>query len=520
MSRDRWACMRRLARSGVHAATALLLAVAGTSTTARATRAQEPSAREASGVRASPWATLRAGIDSLLDDPAFASAHWGVLIVDPARGDTLYSRNAGKLFLPASNQKLVTGAVALARLGPAYRWTTVLAPRGRVARGVLRGDLLVIGNGDPSMSDAMRGDVRASFDSLARALRVAGVRRITGGLVHAGDALPGDPYGFGWAHDDFDEPYSAPVDELFLNEGFARLVVRGGVRTGARARFEVTPSLGAFPVRLAVRTAAGPVAALARPRVAFEEGAYVVRGTLRPGDSVSFALAIREPARAWLAAFRDALVRQGVRVGTRITRDTSRVVARDTLVAWRSPELARVLPVFEKPSQNQLGELLFRTLGAVFDSTGSEAAGRRVVSEQLARWGVDSTRAAVRDGSGLSRHDYIAPEAIIRLLDAMQRSADSTTFREALPVAGIDGTIANRMRGTAAAGRVQAKTGTLDKARSLSGYVTTAGGATLLFSMLCNNWTTNVRAVERVQDAIAVRLALLPIAPPGNADRR
>ncbi len=468
----------------------------------------------------SPWTALRAGIDSLLDDPSFSNAHWGVLIVDPVRGDTLYSRNAGKLFMPASNEKLITGAVALARLGPSYRWTTLLAARGRVKAGTLEGDLLVIGSGDPSMSDAMRGDVRASFDSLAEALKAVGVRRITGRLVHAGDAMPGDIYGLGWAHDDFDEPYSAPVDELFFNEGFARVIVRGGAKVGRIAAVTVLPAAGAVPMRSLVRTVRTPVAPADRPQLAWEDGAYVVRGALAPRDSAMFAVAIRDPGRAWLAALREALVRRGVSVGTRFARDTAHVSVRDTLVRWQSPTLAEVLPVLEKPSQNQIAELFFRTLGGAFDSAATERAGRRVVTAQLVSWGVDSTHAAVRDGSGLSRHDYVAPDALIAVLDAMRRSADSTTFRASLPVAGVDGTIANRLRGTFAQGRVQAKTGTLDKARSLSGYVTTAGGATLLFSMLANNWTTNVRAVERVQDAIALRLAVLPLAPSRDADRR
>ncbi|MBI3789926.1 MAG: D-alanyl-D-alanine carboxypeptidase/D-alanyl-D-alanine-endopeptidase, partial [Gemmatimonadetes bacterium] len=259
----------------------------------------------------SPWAALRAGIDSLLDDPAFANAQWGVLVVDPVRGDTLYSRNAGKLFMPASNQKLLTGAVALTRLGPAYQWPTLLATNGRVRRGTLAGDLRVIGAGDPSLSDAMRGDVRAAFDTLARALKAQGITRITGRLVHAGDALPGDSYGFGWAHDDFDEPYSAPVDELMLNEGIATVVVTGGARAGRPARVTVRPAAGAVRVRSRVRTVAAARDA-ARVRVAFDSGAYVLTGTLAPRDSAVLTLAIREPGRAWLGALREALARAGV----------------------------------------------------------------------------------------------------------------------------------------------------------------------------------------------------------------
>lgn len=489
------------------------VALAGALAVAPAVRAQGAPTRDTLA-----WRPLRAYVDSLLAEPALASAQLGVLVVDPARGDTLVSRQAGKLFMPASNQKLLTGAVALARLGPGFTWRTVLATDGRVRGGTLAGDLRVIGDGDPSWSDAMRGDVRAAFDSVAQALRARGIRRITGRLVHAGDALPGSGYGFGWAFNDFDEPYSAPVDELELNEGLATAVVTG-TRAGRPARVAVRPAAGALPLRAMVRTARAGEARI--PLSArFEDGRYVLRGTLAAGESASVALAIREPGRAWLAALREALARAGVRVTGRDARDSTARAPRDTLLVLPSPPLARVLAAIEKPSQNQLAELLFRTLGAQLDSGGTERAGRRVVTAQLARWGVDSSRAAVRDGSGLSRHDYVAPEAIVRVLDAMWRSADSGTFRAALPVAGVDGTLATRMRGTPTAGRVSAKTGTLDKARSLSGYVTTAGGATLLVSLMANNWATPVRVVDRVHEAILARLVALPLTSPGDADRR
>ncbi|MBI2796260.1 MAG: D-alanyl-D-alanine carboxypeptidase/D-alanyl-D-alanine-endopeptidase [Gemmatimonadetes bacterium] len=454
-------------------------------------------------------AALRLAIDSMVSDRAFANAHWGVLIVDPSRGDTLYSRNAGKLFMPASNQKLLTGAVALSRLGAGFRWRTVLAARGAVRGGVLRGDLAVIGEGDPSVSDAMRGDVVAALGALADSLRAHGVRRIAGRLVQAGDAFPGDGYGFGWAHDDFDAPYSAPVDELFVNDGIARLTFTGARRAGRPARLRVRPAPGVVGVVSRVRTAAASEALRAR----WTGDRYEVTGTVAAGDSVAIELAIRSPGRAWLQVLATALRGRGVRVDGGVAVDTAPRRGRaDTLVRWESATLAEVLPHFEKASQNQLGELLLRTLGRVADSAGTPEAGRRVVVAQLAAWGIDSTLAAVRDGSGLSRHDYVAPEAIVRVLDGALRLADGAVFRESLPVAGVDGTLARRMRGTSAQGRVRAKTGLVDKARSLSGYVTTADGSTLVFSILCNNWTAPVGAVERVQDAIAVRLASLTLA--------
>ena len=172
----------------------------------------------------------------------FRTAHFGVLIVDPARGDTLYSRNAGKLFMPASNQKLLTSAVALARLGPDFRFSTTLTPVPRragvapIVDGVLQGDLVVAGTGDPTFSDHARGDAMLPMRALADSLAARGVRRITGRLLAGPDVLPGPTLGFGWAWDDLDYPYSAGVDELYFNEGFTRVIVRGGARPGAPVR--------------------------------------------------------------------------------------------------------------------------------------------------------------------------------------------------------------------------------------------------------------------------------------------
>jgi D-alanyl-D-alanine carboxypeptidase/D-alanyl-D-alanine-endopeptidase (penicillin-binding protein 4) len=181
-----------------------------------------------------------------------------------------------------------------------------------------------------------------------------------------------------------------------------------------------------------------------------------------------------------------------------------------TVFEMRSPPLAAVLAQMMKPSQNQVAELLFKTIGRERGGAGTADSARRVVERQLRAWGADSAGFAVRDGSGMSRHDYVTPETIVRILEAMRGHANFNDWYAALPIAGVDGTIGSRMRNTAAQGNVHAKTGTVDKARSLSGYVTTADGRMLEFSFLCNNFTVANRDVERVQDAILVMLAERP----------
>ena len=469
------------------------------------------------------YAELRHAIDSMVALPKFSNAHWGILIVDPERGDTLYSRNAGKLFMPASNQKIVTGAVSLAVLGPDFQFSTAFAARGQIEGGVLRGDLVVLGSGDPTMSDHMRGgDVMQAMRAIPDSLRAHGVRYVSGRLQRAGDAFPDALHGFGWAGDDFDFAYSAGVDELFFNEGMFTITLRGGQREGNRASLTVRPDIGFPSVRSTVTTARRPdttrgadgstaAPRLRSPRATMDSAANLVTitGEVGLGDSVRVEVAYRDPGLAYLHALRKTLADQALTVegglDPRLPRDSS--ASLDTMFVMRSPPLREILPALEKPSQNQIAEILFKTLGLQTTGAGTADSGRAVVERQLAVWGIAPSSFAVRDGSGLSRHNYIAPDAIVRILDQVRRSEHFEVFRSALPVAGVDGTIANRMRNTTAAGNVHAKTGTLDKARSLSGYVTTANGRLLIFSLLCNNFTTPTREVDQVADAIGVRLA-------------
>ena len=463
-------------------------------------------------------AALRWWIDSAITSPDFRSAHWGILIVDAESGDTIVAHNAAKLFMPASNMKLVTGAVALAQLGPDYRFRTTLLATGPIVDGKLRGDLVLVGRGDPTASDAMRGDAMLAMLEIADSLAARGIARIEGHVRAQGDAFPGALYGYGWSWDELDEPYSAGVDELYFNEGFSRIVIRGGAFPGEPVTASVLPSRGYPRVRVDARTVPSPDSTLAAGdglitplSIQVERdsmpGAVVVRGTIAPHDSQVVRFAHASPPTAFVTALQEALEARGLSVAGNdsASRNTSGVM--DTLAVVLSPPLREILPAFEKPSQNQIGEILLRTLGLERTGVGIPDSGRAVIERQLLEWGVARDGFLVRDGSGLSRYNYLSPETIVRVLDVMRRDTVFQVFYGALPVAGIDGTLANRMKGTHAEANARAKTGFIAQARSLSGYVTSADGRLLMYSLLCNNWTVPVRVVERVQDNIVARLA-------------
>jgi D-alanyl-D-alanine carboxypeptidase/D-alanyl-D-alanine-endopeptidase (penicillin-binding protein 4) len=202
---------------------------------------------------------------------------------------------------------------------------------------------------------------------------------------------------------------------------------------------------------------------------------------------------------------REALTDKGVSFDDQPTDTLARV---DTLATLTSPPLSEILKALMKPSQNQIAEMLFRTVALEKTGAGRPDSARAIVERQIASWGaVVPQEAIVRDGSGLARYDYISPQTVVRILDAMRKAPTFNVYYDALPIAGVDGTIRNRMKGTPAEGNVHAKTGSVAQSRSLSGYVTTADQHMLIFSFLSNNWTVPIRSVERVQDAIAARLA-------------
>jgi len=396
-------------------------------------------------------------IDSLTAQPQFRGGHWGVLVVNPRTADTLYSQNAGKLFMPASNMKIITSATALTLLGPDYTYKTTFLVDGPVQDSLLDGDLIVIGRGDPTISDNMRGVATTVMDALADSIRAHGISQITGRLVRVGNAFPDSVHGYGWEWDDLGEYYGSGVDELIFNEGMA----------------PTTP----------------------RP----------------PPDSArdsAYSGPAKDPATGYLNALNDALVRK------RITLDAGVLdsilptpIKMDTLFTFTSLPMRNILPALLKPSQNQIAEILLKTIGLERGGMGTADSARRIVGQQLLAWGVNPDEFVIRDGSGLSRHDLVTPETLVRVLDRIQQDTAFAVFYNALPIAGVDGTLQDRMKGTPAEGNAHAKTGSISNARTLSGYVTTADGERLIFSIMASNWTGPTSAVTSVADQIVSALA-------------
>jgi D-alanyl-D-alanine carboxypeptidase/D-alanyl-D-alanine-endopeptidase (penicillin-binding protein 4) len=482
-----------------------------------ATGGANPSPR-ASNARAA----LRFSIDSMVRQSEFRNAQFGVLIVDPERGDTLYSLNAGKLFMPASNMKIVTGATSLVQLGPDYTFRTDFAAGGRVVHDTLQGALIVNGRGDPTISDHMRGSAMKPLLEVADSLRAHGITAIAGGVQAGPEVFPDTTIGFGWSWDDLGEDYGAGVDALYFNEGFGIAIARG--KPGMQPDSISALPASTYPRIVSPGHSMSEASDTFALRFDFDptRTQFIARGRLKtPVDTLTYVFP--DQREAYLAALSEALRSRGIAMGSGSARyvrstgdgahdgaviDSAHPVPLFTI---HSPPLRAILPALEKPSQNQIAEILYKTLGLEKTGVGSADSGRVVLERQLATWGAQPDGYLIRDGSGLSRYGYLSPETLVRVLDKIRADTAFHVFYDALPIAGVDGSLRNRMKGTAAAGKIHAKTGSVANARSLSGYALTADNHTLIFSLLANNWITSQSAVDSVHNRIAVLLASLKL---------
>lgn len=459
-------------------------------------------------------ARIGAALDSVFDDPAFASAFWGVLVRSTWTGETLYARNEGRMFVPASNVKLVTGAAALQGLGAEYRYRTPVVAAGPVRGGVLRGDLVVVGSGDPTISARVHDDPRAVFAAWADSLRARGITRIEGRVLGDDDVFDELPLGTGWAWDDVPHAYSAEISGLPMDEGAVQVRVGPGAAPGEPVRVGLLPATAYVTVHSEAATGAAGSARTLRLTRSDDGRTIHVAGTLAAdAEAYTERFAVPDNTLYFATVLRETLVERGIAVVGGAAEapsgwDTAGGV--DTLFVHRSPPLPEVLAAMMKPSQNQVAEILLKTLGAELRGMGTAGAGIQVVDSLFRADRLPHALLSQADGSGMSRYNLMAPALFVALLERERRRPDFPVFVASLPVAGVDGTLAGRMRGTPLEGRVRAKTGTLNGVRSLSGYLETAAGEMLVFSMLVNHHTLSARDADRVAEAALLRLHAVP----------
>jgi D-alanyl-D-alanine carboxypeptidase/D-alanyl-D-alanine-endopeptidase (penicillin-binding protein 4) len=445
-------------------------------------------------------AALGTAIRRLIEAPRFAAATWGIKVVSLDTGRVLFEHNAGKYFVPASNTKLFTVAMALQELGPDLRIRTSLyGPAKPGADGALPGDLVLFGRGDPTLMRPWSGGPFQPdpLETLARQLQDQGVRTIQGDLVGDDSYFAEPPYGPGWEWDDLKFTYGAEPTALVLHHNVVDLWVYPDPVAGRPCWIFAQPGHGLFDFINTTVTSPSP----AKPGIRAErmpgESSIRVTGSLAPGAApVRLTLPIHDAALWAARMLQRALARHGIQLLGQVKsmhyQDRDAPLEPGRLVELghlESPPLLEILRELAKNSNNLYAQLVLLQAGARRPGqAGSSQQGLVAMTAWMAKAGLTPGDAVLEEGSGLSRKNLLKPDGIVQLLTYMERQPQAAAFRSLLPLAGVDGTLRQRLEDTAAQGNLAAKTGTMRNTNALSGYVTGAGGERLAFAIMRNNY--------------------------------
>ena len=484
---------------------------------------------------------LQARIEEILSQPEVSRGFWGVDVASLNTGKTLYSRNPDKLFTPASNTKLFTTAATLALIGPDYRFRTTVETTGVLDKyGRLSGDLVLVGRGDPNLSGRvlpynMKTERKLPplwvLEQLADQMVQKGVKFVDGNVVGDDSYYAFERYGEGWSQDDMVWEFGAPVSALTINDNVLFVNILPGDRSGDKAFVGVTPYADYY--RLDNRIMTTPAGT--GPRKIYinrEPGANLLSfwGTIPlddQGDNES--LAIDDPAEFAAMVFRQMLEQRGIVIYGRTRTHHTELANLSTfsvttmapagggdvpprtpqtlvLGSYESQPLLQDVRVTNKVSQNLHAELMLRLLGREKGNAGTIEAGSEVVRTFLVKAGITPDEFVFFDGSGLSRQNLVTPAAIVKLLTYASSQPWGDAYRSTFPVAGVDGSLSDRFKGTPVESRVSGKTGSLGHVNALSGYADTLSGDRVVFSIIGNNHNLTSRVALQTIDQIVAAI--------------
>lgn len=453
-------------------------------------------------------------MDDIFNDPTFANAHWGVLIQSLETGEYFYKRNENKLFMPASNLKLFTSSAGLVLLGEDYRFTTGILMRGRIDGSTLIGDLIIRGRGDPTLSGRFyQNNIYKVFHDWADSLLEFGIDEITGNIIGDDNQFDDQGLGAGWHWDYESDWYAAPSSALSFNDNCIDIIITAD-KISRSSRIQLMPNTKYAAVINKVSVVGKD--SITNINVHRERGTNLVTvsGTIKESDSVRTFVTVNNPTQYTMVVLKEVLESKGITIGgfaMDIDDYATPIENYETsnLFTHYSPKLSEIVKVINKNSQNFFTEQLLKTIGLEKEGFGSAENGISAANSVFQEMGINPEDMVMVDGSGLSRLNLVTPKQIISLLNYMYRHKYFQTFYNSLPIAGVDGSLAKRMKGTKAENNVRAKTGYIGSVRSLSGYVRTGDNEPVAFSMIANNFTVPLKLAENIQDLVCVRLANL-----------
>ncbi len=462
---------------------------------------------------ASAVAAFRQELETIFSDPSFANAHWGVAVQSLKTGEFFYLRNENKEFMPASNMKIFTTAVAMFKLGADFHFVTKVYTNGLVRPdGVLEGDVIIRGCGDPSLGGRFNGGkMTLVFEQWADSLQAKGVKSISGRMIGDDNYFVDEPLGTGWSWDYLNDYYAAQVSALSFNDNCIDILFSPGDSVGAAASFRLEPCTRYVEIINQVKTGS-------RTNLSFDRAPgsnrIVCRGTIGIKDSTRRDwVTIDNPTKYTAQVFMDILAARGIKTqgGCHDIDDladfTYAPLEIYSLCSNSSPALKDIVTVVNKESVNLYAELLFRVNAKELTGIGSTENAEQAEKVIFGAMGINPEHLTLADGSGLTRLDLITPMSTVKLLNYMRRQACGQDFMNTLPIAGVDGTLKGRMRQTMAEGKIRAKTGMIAKVRALSGYAATQDGEELAFSMIVNFYNGPTGMANQIQDLVCERMA-------------
>jgi len=516
-------------------------------TAPKAAKSAKTSAKKPAKPRTVSTKELAKRLDKYLADPAIQRGFWGIHVIDAATGKTLYEQNSDRLFTPASNTKLFTTVTAMATLGLNYKAKTTIETNGVLEpTGQLKGDLIIVGRGDPNISgrvipyhlktERVPPHLRA-LEQLADTLVAAGLKQVEGDVIGDDSLFAFERYGEGWVQDDLMWSDGAPASALTVNDNTIFLTIAPG-NVGEPAKITVDPDVQYYEIvnkvtTIAVGTGKRDIGINREPG----SRTLSIWGTIPADDQgLGEGLAIDDPAEYAAIAFRDMLVKRGVTItgnqraqhkltselpiyaldvdkasqaqqheqhgGSTETAPAVSTPPRTVLAKLESRPFSDDLVVINKISQNLHAEIALRAAGQARGAPASLEGALAAEQQFLESIGISKDEFRFYDGSGMSAHNVVSPRAITKLLQWTANQPWGDQFRASLPVAGLDGSLDDRFRASVANGRIWAKTGTLTHVNALSGYAETESGRKLIFSVLVNHHRLTSSGAKKVIDHV------------------
>jgi len=452
-------------------------------------------------------------MNDIFNDPNFSNAQWGVVIQSLETGEYFYKRNEDKLFMPASNLKLFTTAAGLILLGSDYKYKTNVYMNGKIDGSVLKGDLVIQGRGDPTISGRFYdGNIYKVFDDWADSLSKLGVDEITGNIIGDDNSFDEVGLGAGWSWDYESEWFAAPSSAISFNDNVVNVYVTVN-KENHLPQVSIEPVTKYIIILNKVSTV--PSDSITSINVYRDMGTNVVTvyGTIKQNsDTVKTFVTVNNPTQYAMVVLKDVLKKKGITIDgypidvddISLPLDYSKMTK---LFTQYSPPLKEIIKVINKNSENFFAEQLLKTIGLETKNFGSSENGISSENKLFREMGINPEGMNIVDGSGLSRLNLVTPRQIVTILSYMYKSKYFIPFYNSLPIAGVDGTLGNRMQNSKAQGNIRAKTGFLEGVRSLSGYAYTGDHEPVAFSIIVNNFDVPVKLAENIQDLVCLRLA-------------